>query len=231
MTILAIDTSTDASTAALLRDDGSARSDTVIDARRHAEELAPLLARLADPLPPLTCIAVGVGPGPYTGLRVGIATANALGLALGVPVVGICSLDAIAAEHADSGEAIVTSDARRREVYWARYIGGVRVDGPHVGRLEDLPAHAGAAALPVVTGQRPSALVMAQLARAWQGRPLAAIDPAALSAHGEDDGSTAAMLAGATLLEPRPLYVRRADAAMPTSMVAGTVPSDGRSPA
>lgn len=210
MTILAIDTSTDASSAALVLDDGSIRTESVIDGRRHAEELAPLLARLADPLPALRLIAVGVGPGPYTGLRVGIATANAIGLALGVPVVGVCSLDAIALEHAACGDAIVTMDARRREVYWARYRDGVREDGPHVGSV--VPAVAGGR---IVAGIRPSAVAVARLASAWQGEPLAPIDPTVLAAHGEDDGSTARMLAGSTLLEPRPLYVRRADAMEP----------------
>ena len=223
MTILAIDTSTDASTAALVLDDGRILTESVVDGRRHAEELVPLLVRLADPLPPLRLIAVGVGPGPYTGLRVGIATANALGLALGVPVLGICSLNAIAAadahDHAaqgGSGLVVVTSDARRRERYWARYRDGVREDGPHVDRAEAITAPAGGR---LVEGVRPSAVAIARLAERWQGDALAPIDPSALAAHGQDDGSTARMLAGATFLEPRPLYVRRADAMEPAARV------------
>lgn len=212
MTILAIDTATDASTAALVFDDGRVLTESVIDGRRHAEELAPLLARLAEPLPALRLIAVGIGPGPYTGLRVGIATANAIGCALDVPVVGVCSLDAIAAEHAADGVAIVTMDARRRECYWARYRDGRREDGPHVGAVEGVAAPAGGR---LVSGLRPSAVSIARLAQGWDGQALAAVDPTALAAHGEDDGSTARMLAGATLLEPRPLYVRRADAMEP----------------
>lgn len=211
MTVLGIDTSSDASSAALVFDDGRIITDSVIDGRRHAEELAPLIARLADPLPPLSLIAVGVGPGPYTGLRVGIATANALGLALGVPVVGICSLDAIAADHAVHGLCIVTSDARRKEAYWARYQDGLRIDGPHVSLVTELDD----ANTTFVNDLRPSAVRIAQLALLWQNDPLSAIDPAELAQHGEDDGSTSRMLAGATRLEPRPLYVRRADAVEP----------------
>lgn len=211
MTVLGIDTSSDASSAALVFDDGLVASDSVIDGRRHAEELAPLLARLSSPLPSLSLIAVGVGPGPYTGLRVGIATSNALGLALDVPVVGICSLDAIAFEHAAEGACIVTSDARRGEVYWARYEDARRVEGPHVSRLSEVEA-SHPEVTTWITGMRPSPVVIAQLALQWQGNAVADIDPEVLAAHGEDDGSTARMLAGATLLEPRPLYVRRADA-------------------
>lgn len=215
MIVLAIDTSSAASSAALLRGDGTVAERQHVDARRHAEVLAPLIADLlADPgLPPVSLIAVGVGPGPYTGLRVGIASARALGLALGARVVGVCSLDAIAAEHGD-GDRIVASDARRGERYWARYRGAgadsVRTAGPHVGAPGSWPAGP-----PVVDGPYPSPAAIARLALAWSAREAASIDPTALAAHGDDDGSTAAMLAGATLLEPRPLYVRRADAAEP----------------
>jgi tRNA threonylcarbamoyl adenosine modification protein YeaZ len=215
MTVLALDTSSDASSAALVFDDGRIIADTVIDGRRHAEELAPLLARMSDPLPPLELIAVGVGPGPYTGLRVGIATGNALGLALGVPVVGICSLDVIAFEHAPDDTAIVTSDARRGEVYWARYEAGTRVDGPHVHRLTDVEASNPDMKV-WISGVRPSATALARLAVRWSAESIAVVDPSVLAQHGEDDGSTARMLAGATLLEPRPLYVRRADAVAQT---------------
>ena len=81
---------------------------------------------------------VGCGPGPFTGLRVGMATAAAYGHALGIPVHGVCSLDAIGIEHR-TGEVLVVTDARRREVYWARYRDGVRVDGPAVNAPADVP--------------------------------------------------------------------------------------------
>ena len=77
----------------------------------------------------LTDVVVGVGPGPYTGLRVGIVTATVFGHARGIPVHGVCSLDAVG--HDAGGDCIVVTDARRKELYWARYESG-RVDGPHV---------------------------------------------------------------------------------------------------
>ena len=76
----------------------------------------------------LDAVVVGCGPGPFTGLRVGMATAAAYGQALGIAVHGVCSLDAIGIDTA--GEVLVVTDARRREVYWARYRDGVRVEGP-----------------------------------------------------------------------------------------------------
>jgi hypothetical protein len=81
-------------------------------------------------------VVVGCGPGPFTGLRVGMATAAAFGHALEVPVHGVCSLDAIG--NQTSGEVLVVTDARRREVYWARYRDGVRVDGPDVAAAVDV---------------------------------------------------------------------------------------------
>lgn len=208
-----MDTSSSASSAALVYSDGTVIADRHVDGRGHAEALAPLIAALADPLPSLSLIAVGVGPGPYTGLRVGIATANAIGLALGVRVVGVCSLDAIAAAHAGDGSCVVTSDARRREVYWAAYEGGVRVLGPHVGTLDSLPSQV--STWQVIQGEVPDPVVIAGLAVAWQDSPVRGVAPTDLARHGDDDGGTARALAGATLLEPRPLYVRRADAAEP----------------
>src|SRR4029078_6690072 len=85
------------------------------------------------PLRGLDGVVVGAGPGPFTGVRVGMVTAAALGDALGVPVHGVCSLDAIAAEGGEvNGPLLVVTYARRREVYWAAYAGRVRVSGPHV---------------------------------------------------------------------------------------------------
>src|ERR1700677_155586 len=114
-----------------------------VDARRHGELLAPMLAGVlaeagagrAD----LTGVAVGVGPGPYTGLRVGLVTARVLGAVLGIPVYGVCTLDIIAAEAALSGEFRVATDARRKEVYWARYnAAGTGADGTMVGPAAEM---------------------------------------------------------------------------------------------
>ena len=119
-----------------------------VDARAHAEQLTPnVLAALADAgitVTDLDAVVVGCGPGPFTGLRVGMATAAAYGHALGIPVYGVCSLDAIGVDTA--GEVLVVTDARRREVYWARYRDGVRIDGPAVSAPADVPTGAGAVA-------------------------------------------------------------------------------------
>jgi tRNA threonylcarbamoyl adenosine modification protein YeaZ len=129
--LLAFDTSTPAVTVAL---DGGP-SHTVVAANRHGEMLAPGIEHVlrAAGLRPrdLTGVVVGLGPGPFTGLRVGIVTAKALAAALGIPAYGVCSLDALAAP----GIAVAT-DARRREVYWAAY--GDERDGPHVGKPYDV---------------------------------------------------------------------------------------------
>ena len=92
----------------------------------------------------LDAVVVGCGPGPFTGLRVGMATGAAYGHALGIPVYGVCSLDAIGIDT--TGEVLVVTDARRREVYWARYRDGVRVDGPAVNAPADVPTDASAVA-------------------------------------------------------------------------------------
>jgi tRNA threonylcarbamoyl adenosine modification protein YeaZ len=151
--ILAIDTATPAVTAAIVSLDGVEvlAERVTIDARAHAEQLTPnVLGALADAgrsVNDLGAVVVGCGPGPFTGLRVGMASAAAYGHALGVPVYGVCSLDAIGIETAaTSGEVLVVTDARRREVYWARYRDGVRIDGPAVDAPADVPADADAVA-------------------------------------------------------------------------------------
>jgi tRNA threonylcarbamoyl adenosine modification protein YeaZ len=129
--LLAFDTSTPAVTVAL--SDGAHR--TVVAANRHGELLAPLVAEVAGGrLRDLTGIVVGLGPGPFTGLRVGIVTARTMAHALGIPAYGACSLDALA----EPGGAVAT-DARRREVYWAAYrADGARAEGPAVARPDDV---------------------------------------------------------------------------------------------
>jgi tRNA threonylcarbamoyl adenosine modification protein YeaZ len=140
--ILAIDTATPAVTAGIVRLEGvEVMAERVtVDARAHAEQLTPnVLAALADAgltVNDLGAVVVGCGPGPFTGLRVGMATAAAYGHALGIPVHGVCSLDAIGIDTA--GDALVVTDARRREVYWARYRDGVRIDGPGVDAPGDV---------------------------------------------------------------------------------------------
>jgi len=115
------------------------------DTRSHAELLTPTIQAVLDEagvrFDQVARIGVGVGPGPFTGLRVGIATARVLGEALGVPVTGVCGLDVIAgyALH-QSSPFLVVADARRHEVYWGRYdASGLRVAGPSVGAPSSLP--------------------------------------------------------------------------------------------
>jgi tRNA threonylcarbamoyl adenosine modification protein YeaZ len=151
--ILAIDTATPAVTAGIVKLGGVEvlAERVTVDARAHAERLTPnVLAALADAglsVNDLGAVVVGCGPGPFTGLRVGMATAAAYGHALGIPVHGVCSLDAIGIETAAaSGDVLVVTDARRREVYWARYRDGLRIEGPAVDAPADVPADADAVA-------------------------------------------------------------------------------------
>ncbi|WP_144207598.1 tRNA (adenosine(37)-N6)-threonylcarbamoyltransferase complex dimerization subunit type 1 TsaB [Mycobacterium tilburgii] len=171
--VLALDTSTPAVTAGVVRRDGTAwtvlAQRVTVDARAHAERLTPnALAALADAgltMNDLDAVAVGCGPGPFTGLRAGMATAAAYGHALGIPVHGVCSLDAIGV--LTSGDTLVVTDARRREIYWARYRDGVRVEGTAVNALADVdpgaaravagsPEHAALFGLPVCEPVHPT---------------------------------------------------------------------------
>ncbi|BBX27189.1 tRNA (adenosine(37)-N6)-threonylcarbamoyltransferase complex dimerization subunit type 1 TsaB [Mycolicibacterium alvei] len=147
MNILTIDTATPAVSAGVVRraEDGTAQTlaeRVTVDARAHAEQLTPnVLGAVADAgitVADLDAIVIGCGPGPFTGLRVGMASAAAFGHALGIPVHGVCSLDGIGI-HTD-GDVLVVTDARRREVYWAHYRDGVRVDGPSVNAPADVAA-------------------------------------------------------------------------------------------
>ncbi|MCW2610919.1 MAG: tsaB [Cryptosporangiaceae bacterium] len=148
MLVLLLDTSSAAVTAGVGDVSGGVcrvrAEQTVVDGKRHGEALAPLIARsLADAgatAADLGAVAADVGPGPFTGLRVGLVTAAALGDALGISTYGVCSLDALAAAVADDGAPfLVATDARRREVYWAVYSGtGDRLTEPAVNRPADV---------------------------------------------------------------------------------------------
>ncbi len=191
MLLLAFDTSTPAVTVAL----STGESATEVAANRHGELLAPLIDRVLRGRVP-EGIVVGVGPGPFTGLRVGIVTARAMSHALGIPAYGVCSLDALAAP----GIAVAT-DARRREVYWARYdAAGARVDGPHVGKPADAAAALRAAGVTSVAGAG------ARLyADAFAGFDL--VDPEHPDPH--------RLLAATRRDDLTPLYLRRPDAQPP----------------
>jgi len=204
--LLAFDTATPLVTVAL--HDGSDVVSELVSERplQHGEQLAPLIDRILREAglvrQDLTAIGVGVGPGPFTGLRVGLVTARTLGYVLELPVYGVCTLDVLAVEASDTGattsDFVVATDARRKEVYLASYgDGGARLDGPEVARpaevATDLPVVGEGAVLypeafPHAAGPRmPSA--------GWLARVIA-----------EER---------AQLYDPEPLYLRRPDAAMP----------------
>ena len=138
---MVVDSSTPAVSAALVRVDGgvSVLAERVtVDARAHGELLAPavsaVLAEAGFSPTDLGALVAGVGPGPFTGLRVGLVTAAAMSHALGIATYGVCSLDALAVGQ--PGRVLVATDARRKEIYWAGYDAGVRFVGPEVARPE-----------------------------------------------------------------------------------------------
>jgi len=146
MTIsLAIDTSTSRTSVAVV-DQGALLWHGYRDgATSHGHSLPALVAQALAVAPKIEQVVVGMGPGPYTGLRVGIAFARTFAIARTIPVIGICSLDAIAALVREKDDFVVATDARRKEVYWAQYRSGVRVEGPHV----DISSVAVALGLPI----------------------------------------------------------------------------------
>jgi len=201
--LLAFDTATPAVTVALHDGERVVATRTSVDAMRHGELLAPGICAVLDEAglirQDVTAVAVGVGPGPFTGLRVGLVTARTLGAVLGIPVYGVCTLDVLAAQAVDDGavsdEFVVATDARRKEVYWASYdAGGARLDGPQVAK----PAQV-ATGLPVV------------------GRGGVLFPDAfgqAVAPEHPDAGVLASVVAEerAELLDAEPLYLRRPDA-------------------
>jgi tRNA threonylcarbamoyl adenosine modification protein YeaZ len=201
----------------------------------------------------LAAIAVGSGPGPYTSLRVGLMFARAAGWALGVPVPAACSLDIVArgamtapGATAPSGVAApfgVALDARRREVYWARYDeGGRRVAGPLVGKPAEIrlraPRWFGPGMIPLENHPGsseadrggPEALVLAEWVRTeWSQVAVLLDESGARAAAGEEDAvaggegwaapdgdGSGAQPIPQRLLPPRPLYLRRPDAQVPS---------------
>jgi tRNA threonylcarbamoyl adenosine modification protein YeaZ len=230
--VLAFDTATSAVTAALHDGDRVVAESTTIDARRHGELLAPAIEQvLGDAgaaIGDVTAIVAGTGPGPYTGLRVGLMTATALAMTAGVPAFGVCTLDALAYAAEVPGPFLVATDARRKEVFWARYGDArTRLDGPRVDRPHDLPGE-----LPVVgaggrlyaetigagriTGpEHPSAGALAALA-AEHLAGLTAEEAARIAQvpQGRIDSVEKARELS-VLGPPRPIYLRRPDAQVP----------------
>ncbi|HET7017353.1 MAG TPA: tRNA (adenosine(37)-N6)-threonylcarbamoyltransferase complex dimerization subunit type 1 TsaB [Streptosporangiaceae bacterium] len=242
MLILAFDTATPAVTVALHDGSRVLARESVVDSRRHGESLAPAitkaLAAARATIAEVTTVAVGVGPGPYTGLRAGLVTARVFGSTLDIEVDGVCTLDIIAAQasagqgggrgvqragppgtprSAGAGrEFLVATDARRREVYWARYAAdGTRLEGPQVCLPAELPE-----GYPIA-GEGP--LLYSGLAKGCAsqgGRPpinprSEIIDPRYPDAAVLARLSAERIAAGLPPGDAEPLYLRRPDAREP----------------
>ena len=134
--VLALDTSTSRTCVAIIEGEQVLYSGSLDGATAHGPSL-PQLVQQALKISDVDEVVVGMGPGPFTGLRVGIAFAQSFALAREIPVRGVCSLDAIAVQVNES-DFIITVDARRKEVYWARYKDGVRVGEPAVNFPADV---------------------------------------------------------------------------------------------
>jgi len=128
---LAIDTSTSRTIVGVIDGDSVLFDKFHEGATDHGRALSELVAQALKVCAPPQQVIVGMGPGPFTGLRVGISFAHTFGLARDIPVVGVCSLDAIDIKE---DEYTVAIDARRKEIYWARYKDGVRIEGPAVSK-------------------------------------------------------------------------------------------------
>jgi tRNA threonylcarbamoyladenosine biosynthesis protein TsaB len=203
--LLAFDTSTRFVSVAVHDDDAVVARAGSSRPMQHGEQLAPLIDQVLGEAGAIrqdvTAVAVGVGPGPYTGLRVGLVTARVLGLALGIPVYGVCSLDVLAARAVDEGIGepfLATLDARRKELFWAAYDGtGRRLDGPHVDRPADVADEL------LVVGDGPVRYPDAFPRTAGPELP---------------DAATLALVVAServALLDPEPIYLRRPDATVP----------------
>lgn len=224
-----MDTATSAITVAVV-DAGPAGAQvlatrTAVDARRHTELLAPLLietmAAADTPVDEITHVVVGTGPGPFTGLRVGLVTARTFAHARGITAHGVCSLDALAvaaAKGAHEGDLLVATDARRKEVYWARYrcAAGVadRLTDPAVDKPADLADDV--RALP--TAGRGPLLYPELLTNRLElaGTDLLDVDAGALAVL------AAGRITAGEDMPVEPLYLRRPDAAVPSPPKAVT---------
>lgn len=209
MLVLALDTATPTLVAGVARWTPGATEvlaeRAVPSSTSHAELLTPAIRAALDDagvsFADLGAVVTGLGPGPFTGLRVGIVTAAALADARGLPVVGVCSLDAIG-----SGARTVVTDARRKEVYWAGYAAaGARVEGPAVVRPEELG--------------RPGPLVGDPAFAERLGAP---VERAEVTTAGLLRAAAPQLAEPASAAPLVPLYLRRPDAVPPAAIKAVT---------
>lgn len=221
MFVLVVDSSSPAVTAAVVE----VGPDTLtlraqgrgVDARAHGELLAPqvraVLAETGLRAAELTAIVAGLGPGPFTGLRVGLVTAATMGQALDVPTYGVCSLDALgrdAARSAPGGPVLVAGDARRREIYWALYdADGGRRTGPKVGTPAEVAEQIAPLGVAVAVGEG------AHCYREVLGLPVAD-EPRYPPAYALAELAADRIRAGAPGERLTPLYLRRPDAVAAT---------------
>ncbi|MDR2895128.1 MAG: tRNA (adenosine(37)-N6)-threonylcarbamoyltransferase complex dimerization subunit type 1 TsaB [Propionibacteriaceae bacterium] len=237
--VLAIDTSTRVSVGLAIDGAVIARASDG-DSRSHVELLMPTVADLLEradvAATDLTAIVVGMGPGPYTGLRVGIAGAEMLAMVSGASLHHVCSLDVIALSWSmthPQTKFIVATDARRHELYWAVYDRlGQRLDGPNVSAPDELPQESlvgpGALLYPQAAGGLDSFLALKlgvrvdALAAAW---PKPEDVPQIV---GLDAGVMAQGVNRLAEVGPEPLYLRHADASAPgrvKSVLPATIPA------
>ena len=132
MTIsLGIDTATSRTIVGIIQGDKVLFEAFHEGATEHGFAITELVTKALEICPKPDQVVVGMGPGPFTGLRVGITFAHSFALAREIPVIGVCSLDAIDIKESEYTVAI---DARRKEIYWARYKDGLRISGPAVSK-------------------------------------------------------------------------------------------------
>jgi tRNA threonylcarbamoyl adenosine modification protein YeaZ len=212
--VVVVDSATPAVTAGLVRVDDAVvevvAERVAVDGRAHGELLAPEVAEVlreggVEPSA-LGAVVAGVGPGPFTGLRVGLVTAAALSQALGIPAYGVCSLDALA--WGQPGRVLAATDARRKELYWAVYADGLRLAGPDVAKPDVVAKEAADRHVDRAIGAG-ATLYAGMLGLPVDGDPQYP-RPVALAALAADR-----IRAGAPGDPLTPLYLRRPDATVP----------------
>ena len=182
--LLAIDTSAGIGVAIVDRDAGVLAERASSDTRSHAELIGDFIAQCLEEsgiaVRDLSGVVAGMGPGPFTGLRVGIAAARAFAIGAAKPVIPVASHDAVA--FGEVGPVLVVTDARRREVYVSAYSGAdeggipVRVEGPGLFKPDDVTTPEGYRRLDAATVSAASLGLLAEAMYA-HGRPFTATEP------------------------------------------------------